>query len=268
MLSLRVAHAYDRNRYHPPEVSGRVATNICEPVERAFREGHFLEVGVGTGRIAMPIVARGYRFTGLDVDAEMMELFRAKCAGVSRKVSLVRGDAQVLPFEAESFHGVIAVHVWHLVPDLGLALDEALRVLKPGGFLFEGWDAPVSDGPEQVGRSEYDIQNAWCQAIKPYGFSVQRGSHRAALKLSAEYLAEKSLSSEERIVARWEVVHTPAEVLEALAEGLLSFTRNVPVEVRVKATRDVKQQLLGAHGELDVPIRTPWAFHLRITKVN
>lgn len=78
MLSLRVAHAYDRNRYHPPEVSGKIATAIVEPVERAFKEPSFLEVGSGTGRIGMPIVARGHSFTGVDVDPEMMQLFRAK----------------------------------------------------------------------------------------------------------------------------------------------------------------------------------------------
>lgn len=261
MPSLRVAHAYDRNRHHPPEVSGRIATAITEPVERAFREPHVLEVGVGTGRIAMPVVARGFQLTGVDTDPEMMELFRAKYKGVSRKVSLVVGDAQDLPFPNANFHAVIAVHVWHLVPDLELALSEALRMLRPGGFLLEGWDQPVPEGPE------FQIQERWCEALGKYGYAVQRGGHTAALEQSRQYLASRGLESKEAGIARWEVQHTPPEVLEALAEGLFSFTRNVPLEVRFAAARDVRPWLEAQYPDLEAPVKTSWSFHLRTTRL-
>lgn len=261
MPSLRVAHAYDRNRHHPPEVSGRIATAITEPVERAFREPHLLEVGVGTGRVGMPIVARGFQFTGVDTDPEMMELFRTKCSGVSRKVSLVVGDAQNLPFADESFHAVLAVHVWHVVPDLERALSEATRVLRPGGFLFEGWDQPVPDGPE------FQIQHRWCTELSRYGYTVQRGAHTAALGQSRSYLASRGLESREAAIARWDVQHTPLEVLESLAEGLFSFARNIPLEVRFAAARDVRPWLEDRYPDLEAPVKTSWSFHLRTTRL-
>ena len=261
MPNLRVAHAYDRNRYHHPEVSGRIATAICDPVERAFREPHLIEVGVGTGRIGMPVVARGFRFTGVDIDPEMMEVFRSKYSGVSRKVSLVTADAQALPFEAQSFHALIAVHVWHLVPDLEQGVSEAVRVLKPGGFLFEGWDAPVGVSAES------EIQERWMEAIRGYGYAIQRGAHRSALESSKRYLQSRGLDSKESVIAKWEVLHSPLEVLEALAEGLFSFTRSVPVEVRFAAARDVKGFLLERYPDLETPLKTSWAFHLRTTRI-
>ncbi len=261
MQSLRVAHAYDRNRYHPPEVSGRIATAISDPLERAFKEAHVLEVGVGTGRIAVPIVARGFRFTGVDTDVEMMELFRSKISGVSRKVSLVEADAQDLPFESSSFHAVIAVHIWHLVPDLELALTEAARVLRPGGFLFEGWDAPDEHSPTS------EIQDAWCEAVARLGHPIQRGAHRAALEASRKFFKRRKLQPTEAEIAHWEVFNTPSEIVEALSEGLYSFTRGVPLELRVRAAREIKGALTERFSSLETPLKTSWSFHLRTTRI-
>jgi len=151
----RVAFAYDRTRYHPPEVSGRIASAITEPVERRFKDPHFLELGVGTGRIGLPVLARGYRFTGVDIDPGMLSVFRYKIAGVARKVRIVEADARDLPFPRGSFHGVISVHLWHLLPDWQRALVEALRVLADGGYLFEGWE--VSEEESEDCR----IQEKW-----------------------------------------------------------------------------------------------------------
>lgn len=263
MANLRVAHAYDRNRYHPPEVSGKIATAIVEPLEKEWKDGaHVLEIGVGTGRIGMPVVARGLQLTGVDTDIEMMSAFRSKFAGVSKRVTLVEGDAQDLPLSDNSFHGVIAVHIWHLIPDLTRALDEATRVLRPGGYLFEGWDSPAMSSPE------LEIQDAWCKALEGMGHPVQRGGHRAALKASAAYLSAKHLESTERVIATWEVSHTPLEVVEALEDGLYSFTKNVPMELRFKAGRLIKPWLNAQYADLETSIKTPWAFHLRTTRVK
>lgn len=263
MQNLRVAHAYDRNRYHPPEVSGKIATAMVEPLEREFKDtAHLLEIGVGTGRIGMPVVARGVQLTGVDIDPEMMSAFRSKYAGVSRRVTLVEADAQDLPFQDNAFTGVIAVHVWHLIPDLTRALDEAVRVLKPGGFLFEGWDSPNAASPE------LEIQDAWCKALEKLGHAVHRGGHRAALEASRRYLEEKTFESFERPIAQWEISHTPLEVVEALEDGLYSFTKNVPTELRFQAGRAIKPFLSEQYSDLETPIKTSWSFHLRTTRIK
>ena len=130
---LRVAYAYDRLRAHPPEVAGQIATAMASAVHPKGEEPVFLELGVGTGRIALPLIARGYRYIALDADAAMLEVFRQKIAGVDRKVQVVQADARAIPLPDESVHGVIVVHLWHLVPDWPKVLAEAIRVLKPLG---------------------------------------------------------------------------------------------------------------------------------------
>ena len=73
---LRAAYAYDRLRAHPPEVAGQIATAMASAVHPKGEEPVFLELGVGTGRIALPLIARGYRYIALDADAAMLEVVR------------------------------------------------------------------------------------------------------------------------------------------------------------------------------------------------
>jgi SAM-dependent methyltransferase len=62
---------------------------------------------------------------------------RCRCArrGSSWPVPLAQADATRLPFAAGTFGSVLAVHVLHLIPDWRVAVDEAIRVLRPGGAL-------------------------------------------------------------------------------------------------------------------------------------
>jgi ubiquinone/menaquinone biosynthesis C-methylase UbiE len=261
--NLRTAHAYDRNKYHPPEVSGKIASAITDSFERQknSEEPHVLEVGTGTGRIGMPIIARGFRFTGVDNDPDMMTVFRAKYGGISRKVSLVEADAQDLPFDDHKFDAAVAVHVWHLIPDLGKALSEVVRVVKPGGFLFEGWEAPTSESEELL------LRDIWIDALGKHGVDVKRVGQRVALEKSAQFLHDRGLQTTEAIVATWDVHQSPTDVIEALQNGVYSFTKNIPTEQRYAAARDVREFFSTHYTDLEAPIRVPWSFRLRTTRL-
>src|SRR5262245_43285644 len=72
--------------------------------------GRVLELGCGTGRVAIPLGRAGVRLTGIDRSGRM--LFRARRrvsrAGLRKRVQLVRGDIRSLPFPASAFGAVIA----------------------------------------------------------------------------------------------------------------------------------------------------------------
>jgi SAM-dependent methyltransferase len=101
--------------------------------------GDVLELGTGTGRIAIPVARAGARVTGIDLSAPMlrratMRLKRLRSAGRPR---LVRGDIRTLPFRDRAFSLVMAPYgiLQSLVRerDLRETLAAVARVLPAGG---------------------------------------------------------------------------------------------------------------------------------------
>src|SRR6516165_7567759 len=73
----RVAHVYDATRGYPSGVDLQIATSIIDMVD-AKTETTFLEVGVGTGRIAFPLASLGHSYTGVDISENMLKQLVAK----------------------------------------------------------------------------------------------------------------------------------------------------------------------------------------------
>jgi SAM-dependent methyltransferase len=97
-----------------------------------------LDVGTGRGRCGLYFAARGCRAVGIDVNPEMLELAReaARRRGVSELFDVRAGDAEALrEFEDGRFDVVLCMELFDHLPDLGRALREARRVLRPGGRL-------------------------------------------------------------------------------------------------------------------------------------
>ena len=103
-----------------------------------------LDLATGTGDIAFVFAARGASVVGLDITTRMIELARTKAPAGSATAFLV-GDMLALPFPASSFDVVTTGYGLRNVPDLPRALDEILRVLKPGGqALSLDFDRPMN----------------------------------------------------------------------------------------------------------------------------
>ena len=136
----RAAEYYDATRALPDEAMASLLGILVS--ELAARQP-CLEIGVGTGRIALPLHDKGISMTGADIAEAMLRRLVANAAGVP-PFPLLRADARRLPLVPGSFGSVLAVHVLHLIPAWREAVDEAVRVLRPGGALiasFPGGDA-------------------------------------------------------------------------------------------------------------------------------
>ncbi|MFH0713092.1 MAG: class I SAM-dependent methyltransferase [Candidatus Micrarchaeota archaeon] len=94
-----------------------------------------LELGCGDGKTLSSLVSRGFKVTGIDISPSAVELAKEK---VGKKAKLIVGDVCDLPFAANSFDAVVAVHVLdHLSEkERKVAVSEIQRVLKKGGVLF------------------------------------------------------------------------------------------------------------------------------------
>jgi ubiquinone/menaquinone biosynthesis C-methylase UbiE len=94
-----------------------------------------LDVGCGTGFLALLLAGLGHRTTGVDVSSEMLALARGKAAATGLGVHFDQADAERLPFEAGSFDLLVERHVVWTLPAPGDALTDWRRVLRPGGRL-------------------------------------------------------------------------------------------------------------------------------------
>lgn len=135
----RAADYYDATRALPHDVREQV--NGLLAAELAGRPA-CLEIGVGTGRIGLPLARHGLDILGLDLARPMLERLVAN-AGGRPPFPLLVGDATRLPLASSSCGAVLACHVLHLIPDWRAAVDEALRVLAPGGALLVDFGGPV-----------------------------------------------------------------------------------------------------------------------------
>lgn len=144
----RAAEYYDRTRRMSPDAAA--ATTAMLAAGFAGR-GTILEIGVGTGQIALALHASGVPMSGVDISLPMLAKLRAK-AGGRPPFPLAAADGAALPFRADSFGGVVMRHVLHLVPAYDRVADEAMRVVRPGGVVVvsAGWHSPISDEIERL----------------------------------------------------------------------------------------------------------------------
>ncbi|MGI5467915.1 methyltransferase domain-containing protein [Streptomyces sp. CA-132043] len=97
-----------------------------------------LDLGCGTGSMALLAAEQGHRITGVDRSPRMVEAARAKLAG--RDARLMIGDAARPPVTARQFDVVLVRHVLWALPDPEAVLRNWVRLLRPGGrlVLIEG----------------------------------------------------------------------------------------------------------------------------------
>lgn len=107
--------------------------NKLLPLLGDLKEKKVLDVGAGTGRLAIRLAKLGANVTALDVSEKMLKEIKKKLKRNLAEIKTVVDDCESLPFEDESFDVVVsAFHIVHL-KDPRRFFDEIYRVLKPGG---------------------------------------------------------------------------------------------------------------------------------------
>jgi SAM-dependent methyltransferase len=125
----RAADYYDRTRSMSPDAAARLTAVLAEAL---IGHGPVLEIGVGTGRIALPLADAGIDVVGIDLSDPMLRKLVEKGSTVPVAVA----DCTGLPFPDDAFGAVISAHVFHLVPEWRDASLEVLRVLRPDGVFL------------------------------------------------------------------------------------------------------------------------------------
>jgi ubiquinone/menaquinone biosynthesis C-methylase UbiE len=94
-----------------------------------------LDVGCGTGFLSFELTTRGCRVSGIDFAPAMLAEARHKATERGATIRFEEGDAEQLPFAHRSFDLVVSRHLLWTLPHPEAAIDEWIRVLRPGGRL-------------------------------------------------------------------------------------------------------------------------------------
>lgn len=216
----RASEYYDATRALPAAVSDAVSAVLASELAGRAR---VLEIGVGTGRIALPLVERGVEVCGVDLSAPMLHKLQAKSGAVPVAVA----DATQLPLPAESVGAVLACHVLHLIPPWPDAVAEVVRVLRPGGvFLVE------MGGPHTAPWSDKAVE-----ILAAHGIA----RHRPGLTDRTEL--DGQLGQEPRQLPPVELVwpYSLAEELQIWENQILGWTWPYPPAQMAAACADIRQ---------------------------
>ncbi len=125
---------YDRSPGHVclPEVWSSV---LRETFNSNMR---ILDVGTGTGFLALILAELGHEVVGLDISDGMIELAKKKAEKKGLKIQFKLGDAENLPFKDNSFDAVICRHLLWTLPSPKKALAEWVRVARYKVVVIDG----------------------------------------------------------------------------------------------------------------------------------
>jgi SAM-dependent methyltransferase len=235
----RAVEYYDRTRAIPPEA---LRATIGQLTGEAADRGRCLEIGVGTGILALGLHARGVPMAGVDLSAPMLAKLAEKAGGVL-PFPLALGDVRRLPFADDTFGAALARWVFHLVPGWRAAVDELERVVRPGGTIL------VNLGDF---RQTWQIVDRFVAAAGDVPFSVGLDPRHPERLDEAFARHGATVRLLEPIPSRDDT--TVGEFVDEMAGGQHSWTWRVPAEVRERIMPDIRAWAEQRFGSLDAPL--------------
>jgi ubiquinone/menaquinone biosynthesis C-methylase UbiE len=235
----RAAEFYDRTRSISDDAMSRTVDLLASELDA---RGRILEVGVGTGLLALPLHERGIDVAGLDISAPMLNKLVEK-AGGRVLFPLVLGDATRLPFADDSFGASYLRWVLHLVGDWPAAVSEMVRVVRPRGLVavnhggFSGVGRDIRRKMEElVGRSLLPVGLDW-EGWRDLETQMQTfGATRRELEPVMEH-SDEPLSTD----------------VDAIGANQYSWTWGLADAVRLEAVAELRTWLEGRFGDLNAP---------------
>ena len=233
----RAAEYYDRTRGSTDEAMAQTVELLTPEL---MARGRVLEIGVGTGQLALPLRAAGIDVVGIDISREMVRRLQVKARG-SATVPVALADATRLPFDDATFGAVYFRWVLHLIPAWRRTMEEAVRVLEPGGVVvgmlgsFEGRPGEIRRRCcELLGVSGDPVGLGW-------GDTDPLDEQMGALGCGLRLIGPHAEAGTERL----------DEYLREVGDGVYSWTWTIPDEARREAVERVRPWAQQRWGPLD-----------------
>ncbi len=232
----RAADYYDATRSLPEDQMAVLVSRLLRELRAGTR---CLEIGVGTGRIALPLMRAGVRMVGVDISRDMLRKLRDKEPAIPVAIA----DATRLPFPDRSFDSAIASHVLHLITDWRTAVGELMRVVVPGGVLLASRGARSRTGWQQAVRRRFYVEAGdprWPPGIDRIEQLDEEMRARGAATAEIEDVTSEGLTS-------------ISNVLASLEKGIFSACWLLDEDTRLRAAAATRRWAAAEFGDLEAP---------------
>jgi SAM-dependent methyltransferase len=216
----------------------RAFPDVCEP-------------GIGTGRIALPLAARGYRVTGVDISRDMLDILRRRIRSdtANPPIAFLQADVTGLVFPENAFDLAVVVHLFYFLRNWKKAAEEILRVVRRGGCALlmhtgTGMEIPALN----------DRYAALCAAA---GSSLRNPGVNSTKEAADHYRLLGCAVDEVRDRWQWTAGIPLGKAIEYIRRRAYSFTVLVPEEIHRRAVQTLLEEAetdpRGLIGSVDVP---------------
>jgi ubiquinone/menaquinone biosynthesis C-methylase UbiE len=214
------------------------------------------EPGIGTGRMAIPLAERGYSVTGADISGEMLKILAEKLSRSNPPlpVTFLKADITALHFPDAAFDISVATHVFHLVRNWKQAINEVLRVLKPGAPLILVYTGGGVEVPF--------INDRYRELCAGYGQSAKHIGLTKNAELQ-EYVGSLGRYTE-MVENRWQWTNKVRvdEAVDHIKQKHYGMTHLVSDATHLKAVKSLELELRKQYGHLDIEVEVPHQMRL------
>jgi SAM-dependent methyltransferase len=247
----RAAEIYDETRGFPPGIADLVADSAAAALPPSAR---IVDIGIGTGRLAKPLLARGFAVTGVDLSPKMMRRLTETLSPGVLPPSLVLGDAARLPLAAQTFDAALSVHVFHLLPEWRAALHEVRRILKPAGLFLTGHESRPADSPSER------MFKQWRAIVGARGIPTHEGPGVQDFADVKRELFAMGATLNEWTVGDWTTTRTLTAHIETIEHRTWSSTWAVPDDFFPHCLAELRAWAEQEYGSLEREFTTPRKF--------
>jgi ubiquinone/menaquinone biosynthesis C-methylase UbiE len=249
-----LAPTFDQFRSWPagvPEAIRAAVWQVAESLQGAL----VLDLGAGTGRIGRAFVAAGDRYIGIDSSLEMLRQFQLQAARSSNRAPLlVQAQGEQLPFPDASIEVVLLMHVLSGAGHWRRLLQDARRIVRPGGVLIVGQtSAPEAGVDEQMKSRVAEILG---------GLGHTEDPPRMRREKALESLEAAATRCRRVVATSWQAERSPRMFLERHRTGQ-RFAR-LPTTLQDEVLRQLGLWAESAFGSLDTVSQELYHFELLV----
>jgi ubiquinone/menaquinone biosynthesis C-methylase UbiE len=243
------AASFERHRSLPGDAPEAIRATIWAATGLPT-PARVLDIGAGTGRIGRAFIEAGDFYAGVDTSIAMLREFPAN-PGTSL---LALADGRQLPFCDGAFDLVLLMHVLSGVGDWHSILNEAKRVLRPGGSVTVGHTISPELGIDaqlknQLAAILEEMQVAW---HRPQESRLQ----------ALTWLESSAKRHVHSLAASWNINTTAREFLQRHRTGARFAA--LPVEIQEQALEKLRAWSESTFGAVDTDFQEKRTFELDI----